>query len=186
MMMQHHIRPTGILTFLACLLLASGLIRGGTGISLAQARQAELPDTQPMDCPAPPQAVIDTLKRREERISLREDALARSQAALEMSAGVLDRRMTELQDAEERLSLTMSRAAGAAEEDLARLTLVYEAMRPQEAARLFDKMDSQFAAGFLSRMQPASAGAIMAGMSNESAYAASVLLASRNAAAPRQ
>jgi len=53
-MMQSHIRPTGILTFLACLLLASGLIRGGTGISLAHARQAEFQDAQSIDCPAPP------------------------------------------------------------------------------------------------------------------------------------
>jgi len=46
-------------------------------------------------------------------------------------------------------------------------------------------MAPDFAAGFLSRMQPAAAAAIMAGMTPEQAYSISVLIAGRNAMAPK-
>jgi flagellar motility protein MotE (MotC chaperone) len=65
------------------------------------------------------------------------------------------------------------------------LTAVYETMKPKDAAALFEAMQPEFAAGFLGRMRPEAAGAILAGMSPEAAYAASLLLAGRNAAVPR-
>jgi flagellar motility protein MotE (MotC chaperone) len=46
-------------------------------------------------------------------------------------------------------------------------------------------MDPEFAAGFLSRMQPAAAAAVLAGMAPDSAYSISVLIAGRNALAPK-
>jgi flagellar motility protein MotE (MotC chaperone) len=46
-------------------------------------------------------------------------------------------------------------------------------------------MDPDFAAGFLGRMRPAAAAGIMAGLSPQKAYTISVLLAGRNAQAPK-
>jgi hypothetical protein len=46
-------------------------------------------------------------------------------------------------------------------------------------------MDPEFAAGFLGRMRPDAAGAVMAGLSAEKAYAVSVILAGRNAGVPK-
>ena len=54
-----------------------------------------------------------------------------------------------------------------------------------EAAALFEEMDPRFAAGFLGRMPAPAAAAIMAGLSPKTAYSFSVLLAGRNANAPR-
>ena len=53
-----------------------------------------------------------------------------------------------------------------------------------QAAALFEKMDSTFAAGFLGRMASENAARIMAGMSPEKAYEISVKLAGRNAEIP--
>jgi flagellar motility protein MotE (MotC chaperone) len=47
-------------------------------------------------------------------------------------------------------------------------------------------MAPDFAAGFIGRMQPAAAAAILAGMEAEQAYAISVLLAARNARVPTE
>ena len=53
-------------------------------------------------------------------------------------------------------------------------------MKPSEAAALFQKMDPDFAAGFLGRMAPKSAASILSGLDAEKAYAISVHLAGRN------
>ena len=73
----------------------------------------------------------------------------------------------------------------AAETDLDRLTAVYETMPAAEAAAIFGQMDARFAAGFLTRMTPAASATLMAEMTPEQAYAVSVVIATRNAAAPR-
>ena len=91
-----------------------------------------------------------------------------------------------MQSAEDELRKTISLAEGAAERDVQQLTEIYQAMKPKEAAALFNGMDPQFAAGFLGRMRPAEAAGIMAGMDPGAAYAISALLAGRNTDVPRQ
>jgi flagellar motility protein MotE (MotC chaperone) len=83
------------------------------------------------------------------------------------------------------LKKTLAIADGAAEKDLAKLTAVYEAMRPADAAALFQTMAPEFAAGFLGRMRPEIAAAVLAGMNPGKAYSISVLIAGRNATAPK-
>ena len=90
----------------------------------------------------------------------------------------------DLVEAEAALRETLSLADGAVEKDIARLTVVYETMKPKEAAALFEEMAPEFAAGFLARMRPEAAAQIMTGLSAEVAYTISVLMAGRNAQAP--
>jgi flagellar motility protein MotE (MotC chaperone) len=104
---------------------------------------------------------------------------------MNLADAALTKRMGELQKAEDDLEKTMAIANGASEKDLAQLTAVYEAMKPADAAVLFQTMAPEFAAGFLGRMQPTSAAAIMTGMKPDKAYEVSVLLAGRNALAPK-
>jgi flagellar motility protein MotE (MotC chaperone) len=82
------------------------------------------------------------------------------------------------------LRAVLAIADGAAEGDLARLTAVYESMKPKDAAPLFEKMAPEFAAGFLGRMRPEAAGAILSGLPPDMAYSISAILAGRNATAP--
>ena len=94
--------------------------------------------------------------------------------------------MSEMQAVEAKLSATLSVADGAAEKDLARLTAVYEAMKPKDASALFETMAPEFAAGFLGRMRPEAAALVMTGLSPKAAYGISVLLAGRNALVPKE
>ena len=80
----------------------------------------------------------------------------------------------------------MATADKAAENDIGRLTAVYENMKPDQAAALFRLMEPSFAAGFLGRMRPDSAAAILAGLEPDLAYSISVVLAGRNADVPRE
>ena len=177
----------GALYLLSVLLLASASLRIGTNVGQALAASEETgPAAVPLNCPTPPAALVEALSLREQRVRVQEAALAEKTAALALAEDVVTRRLAEFATAEDRLRATLSLADGAAERDLKQLTEVYQAMKPKEAAAIFAGMDPQFAAGFLGRMQPQAAAAILAGMPPDTAYAMSVLIAGRNANAPRE
>jgi flagellar motility protein MotE (MotC chaperone) len=179
----------GALVILALLFASSGALRLGTDLGAALAAINENPvdslPEEPASCAAPPAALAAALKARDQAVSARETILEERLAALDLAQAAIDKRMAELAAAEEGLKKTISLADGAAEQDLGTLTAVYEAMKPADAARLFAAMAPEFAAGFLSRMQPPAAAAILAGMTPEQAYSISVLIAGRNAMAPK-
>ena len=107
-------------------------------------------------------------------------------AALALAESAIASRLAEMQSVEAKLAATLSLADGAAEKDLARLTAVYEAMKPKDASALFETMAPEFAAGFLGRMRPDAAALVMTGLSPKAAYGISVLLAGRNALVPKE
>ncbi|MBL4917029.1 MotE family protein [Szabonella alba] len=177
----------GALVILALFLASSGALRLGSGLGGAFARTAETTagPAPPLECPLPPAALLEALQEREDRISVQEAALADRQAAVNLAETAVAGRIEALEAAESRLAATLERADGAAEADLARLTEVYESMKPKVAAGLFSAMAPEFASGFLGRMRPDAAAAILSGMTPEAAYTVSALLAARHSDVPR-
>ncbi|WP_434289791.1 MotE family protein [Celeribacter sp. SCSIO 80788] len=187
----------GALWLIAMVFLASAVIRlvSGTGAAIAREMSelthgdvaeehsgaAELCKTD-----AETSALLEALLKREKDVEERELMLAQKVKAVELARAEVMQNMTALEDAEMRLEATMTRSQSAAEDDLAKLTAVYESMKPKEAAALFEAMSPDFAAGFLGRMRSDAAGAIMAGLTPETAYTISVILAGRNARAPSE
>ncbi len=188
MNLSRKIAP-GALVILALLFASSGALRLGSDLGAALAAISDLPTeglpAEPTSCEAPPAALAQALKAREDELTAREVMIEDRMAALDLAQAAIDKRLAELATAEDELKKTISVADGAAEQDLGTLTSVYEAMKPADAAKLFAAMAPEFAAGFLSRMQAASAAAILAGMTPEQAYSISVLIAGRNALAPK-
>lgn len=176
----------GPLMVLAVLLLASAVIRIGF-VTDARAREPqESAQSRPATSPADAEGLLKALQEREERVQAAETRLAERRAAQEIMENALDRKLAELVAAEQALSATIARAETAAEDDLARLTTVYENMKPANAAALFEAMAPDFAAGFLARMRPDAAAGIMAGLTPQAAYSISALLAGRNARVPTE
>jgi len=177
----------GALVILALFLAASGALRVGSGLGEAFARTdavGELP-AGPLDCPLPPAALLEALREREAQIDARDAAVADRLAAVRLAEEAITQRLEELREAEDRLAATLNVADGAAEADLARLTEVYETMKPKVAAGLFSAMAPEFAAGFLGRMRPDAAAAILSGMDPNAAYTISALLAARHSEVPK-
>jgi flagellar motility protein MotE (MotC chaperone) len=170
---------------LVVILASAGALRLGSGIGAALANSTAEKAAAPLNCPTPPAALAAALAGREAQVKSQEQALAERMSALSLADQAITKRMAELQVAEGELKKTLAIADGASEKDLSQLTAVYEAMKPADAATLFQTMAPEFAAGFLGRMQPASAAAIMTGMKPDKAYQVSVLLAGRNALAPK-
>ncbi len=118
------------------------------------------------------------LKEREAQIEMRSKALA-------VVDEEIAKRLVLLENIESELRSTLALADGAAENDLARLTSVYENMKPKDAAALFEAMEPDFAAGFLGRMRPDAAASVLAGLTPAAAYSISVILAGRNTNVPK-
>ena len=185
-------RGVGALPVLAGVLMASGLVRMGDGsgsevfaqFGALAARAATAPigeATAPDDEIA---VILAALKDRETQLDKREDRLGEREAKLTDFERKVRAQMDELETAEQNLSQLLKLAKSAAEDDLNRLTAVYESMAPKDAAALFSEMSPIFAAGFLARMRSESAAAILAGLEPATAYSISVMIAGRNAEVP--
>jgi flagellar motility protein MotE (MotC chaperone) len=178
----------GTLFIVAMLFATSGALRLGSGVGMALARAEDAPEevaAEPAACETPT-ALAEALSLREDRLAAREAALNDRQAALALADAAIAERMAQLEAMEAELRETLALADGAAEADIERLTAVYQAMKPKDAAALFETMSPEFAAGFLGRMSPEAAAAILSGMSSEAAYGISVIVAGRNAGAPKE
>lgn len=186
----------GTLTIIAVLLIGSALLRVGLQASVAIARESE-PEKMPVEAHldvAPQQCVTDpdlepllqAMEDRETRIREREERMTMRMRALKVADDKITEKLAELKASEDALRRTIALADEAAESDLARLTAVYENMKPKDAAALFETMAPEFAAGFLGRMRPEAAAGIMTGLTPDAAYTISVVLAGRNAEVPKE
>jgi flagellar motility protein MotE (MotC chaperone) len=185
-------RPKHVLAFVAALLIASGGVRlamgVGPAIAFAEEQMVETEGAQTAPASAMPQIepLLAALQAREVRISDREVAINDRLRALIAAEEELTKRLIELEAAEVSLTAALSLSETANDNDIARLTAVYENMKSADAARLFEEMAPDFAAGFLVRMRPDVAAAIMAGLDPPTAYSISAIIAGRNANAPTQ
>lgn len=189
-------RRRGALALIGSLLIASALFRAGADTSRLIANAAETDSApaaaetsgatpQSEDRPRDPASLLEALDLREARVAERERQIEIRMQALRVAETEIRERLQQLEDAEAELRSTLEIARTAAEDDLRQLTDVYARMKPRQAAALFEEMDPNFAAGFLGRMAPEAAAAIMAGLTPPRAYTISVMLAGRNADAPK-
>lgn len=129
--------------------------------------------------------LIAALTEREAQVSEREKKLEMRLRALSVADVEIEKRLESLSQTEQDLRATLSLADEASENDLLKLTAVYESMKPKNASALFEQMEPNFAAGFLGRMRPDAAASVLAGLSPQAAYSISVILAGRNANVPK-
>ncbi len=184
-------RKSGTITVIVGLFLVSGLIRIAE-IAPAIAQQMEQPAAEPLlqTASAEPMpdmpALLAAIQSREAQLAEREAYIDQRSQTLAIAEQRIKEQMAALMEAEQKLADTLSLADNATENDVARLTEVYQRMKPAEAAGIFETMDIQFAAGFFARMRPDASAAIMANLPAELAYSISVIMAGRNARAPRE
>ena len=184
-------RPKHVLIVVAALLVASGGVRlmvgMGPAVAFAQDQMAQT-DTVVARDPEPlaVEPLVAALQARETRVAQRETAINDRLRALTLAEDELAKRLTELRQAEASLTAALALSETANDVDIARLTTVYENMKPADAADLFEQMAPDFASGFLVRMRPDAAAAVLAGLDPQTAYSISAIIAGRNANAPTQ
>ncbi len=177
------------LMIIATLLAGSAAVRLAAGADTAFAKAADL--TNAVSAPTCTteegvMALLSEVNARSDKLDERESLLANRATAISVAEDRLKQRIEEMKTAEAELAKTVQIADRGAEDDVTRLVTLYENMKPKQAVPLFETMAPEFAAGFLGRMQPAAAASIMAGLSPDTAYTISVLMAGRNANAPKR
>lgn len=108
------------------------------------------------------------------------DKLVQERLELQSWQDEINAQLLELESIQEALEARWGKMIENADGDIEHLARMYGSMKPDQAARIFDKMDPAFAAGFLRLMPSDQAGLIMAAMDAEQAYSVSVMLATKN------
>ena len=187
----------GALFLIATFMIISAVVRLGAEAGPALSKvvtDAANSSRTPTEKHAPDATVLPTeigpllaaMQAREAGIAKKEREIDDRLQALRIAEAAIEDRIKALKAAEDRLRTTLAVADGASENDLAKLTSVYEQMKAKETAALFEEMAPEFAAGFLARMRPEVAAAVLEGMNPRAAYTVSVILASRNLQVPTQ
>ena len=85
--------------------------------------------------------------------------------------------MVQLEAIEAKLAATLALADGAAEADVERLTKVYQAMKPKDAANIFNGMEDTLLLDIAKSMKSATLAAVMSTMQPKRAEALTKMLA---------
>jgi flagellar motility protein MotE (MotC chaperone) len=153
--------------------------------SAAQAAQAA-PASEPalMAEAAVPQTkgeadVLQRLGERREALESREKELVLREQMLAAAEKQIDSRLGELKQLEQKLEVLMGKRNEQEEAQLVGLVKSYESMKPDDAARIFNRLERGILVDVASRMKPVKIGAVMAAMEPARAQDLTVLLAKR-------
>ncbi len=124
--------------------------------------------------------LASAVKDRMYSLDRRETAIADREAELKTYEAQITKRLAELEDANGELQDKIQVVKDARNEDITKLAAIYEGMKPDQAGKIINEMDSKFAAGLLSAMNNEQAARVVASMDSEKAYLVSVILANRS------
>jgi flagellar motility protein MotE (MotC chaperone) len=114
-------------------------------------------------------AVLLELRQRRKELDVLADSLAAREAVLAAAEQKLAARVAELQSLQQRLEVLDVARQQKEDADWQGLVKMYEAMKPKEAAAIFDDLSMPVLLQVLNRMKDAKAAAVMASMAPERA-----------------
>ncbi|GJL92837.1 MotE family protein [Hyphococcus sp.] len=119
------------------------------------------------------------VKDRMYSLDSRETAIADRESELKTYEAQVDKRLKELEVANEKLQSNIQIVQDARNADIQKLAAIYEGMKPAQAGQIINEMDAKFAAGLISSMNNEQAALVVANMDSQKAYLVSVILANR-------
>jgi flagellar motility protein MotE (MotC chaperone) len=157
-----------------------------SGAAAEASAQAAAPASEPtlMAEAAEPQTkgeadVLQRLGERREALDAREKELVLREQMLAAAEKQIGSRLGELKQLEQKLEVLMGKRNEQEEIQLVALVKSYESMKPDDAARIFNRLERGILLDVASRMKPAKIGAVMAAMEPARAQDLTVLLAKR-------
>ena len=140
-----------------------------------------LTDVDPRDMSPVELDMLRGLARRRADLETREGELDQREALLEVAERRMAETMTELEALRAEIEGMLGQADARREQQLVSLVRMYEAMRPADAAAIFDGLELEVLLNVLERMREAKAAPIVAGMTPERAREVTSELALRQA-----
>jgi flagellar motility protein MotE (MotC chaperone) len=123
--------------------------------------------------------LMERLGERREQIDARQRELDMREKLLETAERKLDGRVGELKAVEDKLEVKKDDKDSGETQGLKKLVIMYENMKPKDAARVFDRLPSDVLVPMVLQMNPRKMSEVMASMSAEAAEKLTVALAVR-------
>jgi flagellar motility protein MotE (MotC chaperone) len=124
-------------------------------------------------------AILERLQQRRQELDSRARELDIRESLIQGAEKRMEARLTELKDTEERIKVETQEKNDADAARLKGLITMYENMKPRDAAKIFNGLDSTVLLQVASAMKPRTMAEIMAQMSPEVAQRLTVEMASR-------
>ena len=154
------------------------------------AELAEAKDMKPVEAPvmqSPPlppsgteRQLIERLKDRRKSLEERANELDLRENLLKATEKKIEDRIEDLKTAETNADVTGTAKAKNEKDNMRPLVIMYEAMKPKEAARIFEKLDTKVLMQVTMAMNPRKMSEVLAAMSPESAEKLTTAMALRN------
>jgi flagellar motility protein MotE (MotC chaperone) len=160
----------------------------------ADAKKAEADKQQQMTQAAPPaapqplppsaspseRAILERLQERRGAIDERQRELELRENMLKAAERKVDGRIGELKEIEDRLSAGARAEKEEADRQMKTIVIMYEAMKPKDAAKVFDRLSIPVLVPIVNAMNPRKMSEILAVMTPEAAERLTVALASKS------
>ncbi|MBL8641879.1 MAG: flagellar protein FlbB [Alphaproteobacteria bacterium] len=133
-------------------------------------------DTDSADSSLKNEVFQDLIKRREE-LDQRDKKLSEREALLEAAQKELDKKVSEMEAVRDELKDLLKQQTAEEATRIQSLVKIYSGMKPKDAARIFNTLDTDILMDVISSMPEAKAGPIIALMDADRAKALTTLLA---------
>ncbi|MGL4636751.1 MAG: MotE family protein [Beijerinckiaceae bacterium] len=151
----------------------------------ADAQTQKVAEQKPVQ-PLPPaqnsaseRAVLERLQERRGSIEERGREMEMRENLLKAAERKVDGKINELKEIENRIDSGAKAQQAEADKQMKMVVVMYETMKPKEAARVFDRLNLQVLVPIATAMKPARMSEILAAMTPESAEKLTVALASK-------
>ena len=124
--------------------------------------------------------VLRSLAERREALELREASLDTREMTISAADARLDDQISALQNLESNIEGLLGQLDEQNEAQLASLVTIYQSMRADDAARIFNTLDDELMLNIAKRMAPAPMAAILASMEPDRARTLTTLMATRS------
>lgn len=121
--------------------------------------------------------VLQSLSKRRDELEKREQTLAEREALMKAAEQEVDRKVTELNKLKGEIEKLLGQQATMEEDRIVSLVKIYEAMKPKEAATIFNTLDMDVLLSVVSRMNERKTSPILASMDPEKARIVTIKLA---------
>jgi flagellar motility protein MotE (MotC chaperone) len=130
-------------------------------------------------------AVLERLQTRRQELDTRSREMEMRESLLKAAEKRLEDKVTELKDAEGRVTTAMGTRDKVEAERFKGIVSMYENMKPKDAARIFDRLEMKILVDVSTQIKPQKMSEILAQMSPDNAERLTVELANRASAKPK-
>jgi flagellar motility protein MotE (MotC chaperone) len=120
--------------------------------------------------------VLKQLSSRREELDRRSKELDTREALIKVAEQRVDQKIKEMESLRQQLQSMVNQVSEAQTTQLENLVKIYETMKPDEAAKIFESLDMPILLGVVLRMKPKSTAPIMAKMAPEKAKELTIAL----------